>query len=114
MFDVTLQRLSNVAVLRLQGELVFGTPMDSLRVAVRDLVASSQVRIILDLARLTRVDSSGLGVLLALRADVDGAEGRLVLLAPSDRLRSLLTRTRFPFVFQIADTEVVAVRLLAE
>ena len=114
MFDITLETVGRVAVLRLQGDLVFGRPVDSLRVAVRELVRSNQARVLLDLANVRRIDSSGLGALLALRADTESAEGSLVLLAPPDRLRALLTATRFSSVFQIADTEVAAVHLLAD
>lgn len=114
MFDVALHWVVGVAVLRLQGELVFGRPVDSLRVAGRELIASNQARVVLDLANVTRIDSSGLGALLAMRADLEGAEGGLALLSPSDRLRSLLTTTRVSSVFQIADTEIAAVRLLAD
>lgn len=114
MFDIALYRIAGVAVLRLQGELVFGRPVDSLRVAGRELIASSQARVVLDLASVTRIDSSGLGALVAMRVDLDSAKGSLVLLAPSDRLRSLLTTTRLWYVFQIVDTEMAAVRLLAE
>ena len=114
MFDITLQRLGGVAVLRLEGELIFGRPVDSLHVAVRELTASKQVRVILDLAGITRIDSSGLGALLGSRADLDRVDGRVVLLSPSDRVRLSLTRMRFPSVFQIADTELAAVRMLAE
>ena len=113
-FDIALHRIAGVAVLRLQGELVFGRPVDSLRVAGRELIASNQARVVLDLANVTRIDSSGLGALLAMRVDLEGAEGGLVLLAPSDRLNSLLTTTRVSSVFQIADTEMAAVRLLAD
>ncbi len=114
MFDIALHWVVGVAVLRLQGELVFGRPVDSLRAAGRELIASHQARVVLDLANVTRIDSSGLGALLAMRVDLEGAEGGLALLAPSDRLRSLLTTTRVSSVFQIADTEMAAVRLLAD
>lgn len=114
MFDIALHRVAGVAVLRLQGELVFGRPVDSLIVTGRELMASNQARVVLDLAHVTRIDSSGLGTLLAMRMDLESAEGGLVLLSPSDRLRSLLTTARFSSVFEIADTETAAVRLLTD
>lgn len=113
MFDIALHRVAGVAVLRLQGELVFGRPVNSLRGTGRELIASHQARVVLDLAHVTRIDSSGLGALLAMSMDLESAEGGLALLSPSDRLRSLLT-TRFSAVFEIADTEPAAVRLLTD
>lgn len=114
MFDITLHRVAGVAVLRLQGELVFGRPVDSLGVTARELIASNQARVVLDLAHVTRIDSSGLGALLAMRMDLESAEGGLVLLSPSDRIRSLLTTTCFSSVFEIADTETAAARMLTD
>jgi anti-anti-sigma factor len=113
MFDVSLSRIAGLPVLRLHGALVMGTPVETLDATVRELLASNETRVIVDVASMAQFDSSGLGTLVALQRDLRRASGGIVLVGPSERLRSALGTMHVDSMFQIAETVTDAARLLA-
>jgi serine/threonine-protein kinase RsbW len=114
MFDVTCSRIAGVPVLRLQGSLVFGPPLEMLRAALRDLLASKEPRVVIGLEEVDKVDSSGIAALLALHGTLERKGGRLVLVQPSERLRATLTVMQLDSVLLVAGTAQEAALMLAE
>jgi anti-sigma B factor antagonist len=101
MLNVHAKNLGTVAVLCLQGQIVFGET-EILRQAVQTLSMLSAVK--LDLAQVTTVDASGLGVMLELREQVQSKGMRFELMNVSKQIRKVLEVTRLDSVFQIAAT----------
>jgi anti-sigma B factor antagonist len=98
MLKVDAKKLDTVAVLCLQGQIVHGET-EILRNAVQSLSNVSAVR--LDLARVTTVDASGLGVMLALREQAESKGIRFELMNVTKWVRRVLELTRLDSVFQI-------------
>ncbi len=65
--SITTSKIDEVIVVRLSGVIYFGEESRSLRLRVKDLLDHSR-QIVLDLALVTRIDSGGLGTLVALYA----------------------------------------------
>ena len=98
MLKVHAKKLGTVAILCLQGQIVNGET-EILRNAVHSLLEVSGV--ILDFARVTTVDAHGLGVMLALREQVESKGIRFELMNVSKQIRKVLEVTRLDSVFQI-------------
>ena len=98
MLKIDARNLGNVAVLGLQGQIVNGE-MDILRNAVQSLSAVSAIK--LDLARVTTVDAGGLGVMLALREQVELKGIRYELMNVPKRVSRVLELARLDSVFRI-------------
>src|SRR6266545_1817365 len=98
MLKVHAKNLWTVAVLCLQGQIVNGET-EILRDAVRSQSEVSAV--ILDLARVTTVDAGGLGVMLALREEVESKGIRFELMNVTKQISRVLEVTRLDSVFQI-------------
>jgi len=113
MFDVTLSRIEDLPVLRLNGELVLGAAVEKFGVALGELLASNESRVVLDLETTSHVDSTGLGTLVALQRDLQQIGGGIVLARPSQRVRSALGVMHVESILQIAETVPAAARLLA-
>jgi len=62
--SVTPTEKQGVVVLEISGRIVAGDECDALRGKVRDLLAGDKKRIILDLGGVTRIDSTGIGMLV--------------------------------------------------
>ena len=105
MLKIEAKNWGTVAVLSLQGQVVNGET-EILRNAVRSLSeALSEVTAIrLDFAQVTTVDAGGLGVMLALREQVESKGIRLELMNVNKRVRTVLELTRLDSVFQITAT----------
>jgi anti-sigma B factor antagonist len=98
MLKVQANKLGNVGVLSLQGQIVNGET-EILRNAVHTLSEVSAVK--LDLARVTTVDAAGLGVMLALREQAEARGIRLELMNVTKHVRRVLELTRLDSVFKI-------------
>ncbi len=98
MLKVHAKKLGTVAVLCLQGQIVNGET-EILRNAVNSQSKVSVV--ILDLARVTTVDAGGLGVMLALREQVESKGIRFELMNVTKQISRVLEITRLDSVFRI-------------
>ena len=96
------------------GEIDFSsaTAMQARIIGAREREATALL--ILDLAAVRFIDSSGLGVLLALQRELQGEEGRLVLLCPTDVVRRSLSVTGLDRHFVLAESITAAEAILVE
>ena len=73
----------------LSGNLHGGNDAYAFQDEVRDKITGSQ-RVILDLAEVDRIDSSGIGILVALMWSASQSDGRMVLAALPERFKKIL------------------------
>lgn len=62
--SIVSREQQGVTVLDLSGRIVAGDECDSLRSKIKELLASSSPRVLLNLADVSRVDSTGIGMLV--------------------------------------------------
>ena len=62
--SITATEKQGVAVLDLSGRIVAGEECDALRSKIRDLLASDKKKILLGMGGVTRIDSTGIGMLV--------------------------------------------------
>jgi anti-sigma B factor antagonist len=106
MLKVHAQRLGNVAILRVQGRIVIGETT-TLRNAVLSQSAASVL--VLDLARVSRIDAGGLGVLLELREHTQSKGIEFRLMNVTRLVQQLLEITCLNSVFEIySEREVLS------
>lgn len=99
MLKVNAKTLETVTILSLQGEIVTGETQ-ILRSIVQSLSETSAV--ILDLARVSKIDAHGLGVMLELRQQMQANGIRFELMNINKPVSMVLAMTRLDSVFRIA------------
>ena len=82
------------------------------RVALKAVLEKGRSRIVLDLAAVKRVDSSGLSTLLSVLKAARAAGGDVVLLSPSAAVASVLRLTRLDQILEAYDDEGAALARL--
>jgi anti-sigma B factor antagonist len=97
----------------LSGKITLGEGGVTLRDEVRKLVAAGQKKIVLNLADVNYIDSSGLGELVSAYTAVKNAGGELKLLNLTSKVRDLLVITKLVTVFDVKDDEASAVSSFA-
>lgn len=107
--QIAERRVGIVTILDLSGTLTIDHGVDALNDRVRSLVAEGRTRVVLNLALLSYMDSSGLGQLIASH-NLLSKSGGLTLLNLNRRNRELLTITRLTSIFHLADSEDDALR----
>jgi len=102
--------VGKVTILDMRGRITLGDEIEDLRNAVRNLVAKGQKKIILNLAGVDYIDSSGVGELVGCFTTVRNAGGELKLLNLSQKVHDVLHVTKLYTVFDIRDDEFNAVK----
>ncbi len=98
-----------ILILDLQGRIVAGEAVGSLRERANLAAASENRNMILNMKGVDYIDSSGLGTLVAAHSTLKNAGGGLALMNLSKRSAELLILTKLSTVFQIFDDEKAAV-----
>ncbi|MDQ3255305.1 MAG: STAS domain-containing protein [Acidobacteriota bacterium] len=97
-------------ILDLEGNVTFGEGTATLRRDTRRLIAEGRVEIVLNLAGVRYVDSSGLGEMVAAQTAARRCGGRVALLGLSPNVRGLFEMTRLVDVFDVYEDEPSALR----
>ncbi len=107
------REVSGVTIVDLSGKITLGEGGMMLREEVRKLLADGQTKIVLNLADVNYIDSSGLGELVSAYTAVKNAGGELKLLNLTSKVRDLLVITKLVTVFAVKDDEASAVSSFA-
>ncbi len=101
----------NVDVIELPTQLVMANAAET-RAAIQELIHDGHHRLVLDLNNINFIDSSGLSVIVSTMKAVHAEDGAVVLLKPSDGVRSLIELTRLHQVFDIFEDRDAAIEQL--
>src|SRR6202140_971949 len=107
---IDTREVSHGIILDIHGRIILGPEIGTLRTAVHDLVAQGKKKIILNLADVDYLDSSGLGELVSCFTTVRNAGGELKLLNLSQKVHDVLYVTKLYTVFDIREDEFPAVK----
>ena len=105
--------VSGVTIVDLSGKITLGEGGVTLREEVRKLLANGSKKIVLNLAEVNYIDSSGLGELVSAYTAVKNAGGELKLINLTSKVRDLLVITKLVTVFDVKDDEASAVSSFA-
>ena len=100
----------NVTILKLKGEMRVGEGQALLKDKVRSLLHQGRKNVLVDLAGVTYIDSSGIGELASAYTTVTRDGGKIKLLNLTKRVRDLLAITKLLTVFDAYDAEQDALR----
>ncbi len=104
------REVSHVTILDMKGRIVLGDEIHQVRNAVRNLIGQDKKKIILNLAGIDYIDSSGVGELVSSFTAVRNAGGELKLLNLTQKVHDVLYVTKLYTVFDIKDDEFHAVK----
>jgi anti-sigma B factor antagonist len=107
---ITTREVSHVTILDLSGRITLGDETGQLRDTIRQLIASGKKKIVLNLAHIDYIDSSGVGELVSSFTAVRNAGGDLKLLSLTKKVHDVLHVTKLYTVFDIKEDEFTAVK----
>ena len=107
--NINERQAGDVTVLDLSGKITIGEGSVALRAGIRRLLEEGKKRILLNLAGVSYVDSSGIGELVSSYTAIGKEDGgQLNLLNLTQKIRDLLTITKLLTVFDVYDNEAEA------
>ena len=110
---ISPRQVGDVTVIDVSGRITLGEGSSSLRDGIRELVGKGQKKILLNLADVSYIDSSGIGELVSAFTSVTNGGGQMKLVNLTKRVKDLLQITKLYTVFEVFDDETHAVRSFA-
>jgi len=108
--NITERQNDLITILDLEGKIRLGEGSAELHEALRLLVEKGKKKILLNLANVSYVDSSGLGELVSGYTTIHKAGGELKLFNLSGNVYDLMTMTKLLTVFDVYDNESEAIQ----
>ncbi len=94
--QISIRESDDVTILDLQGRVTIGVDSDLLSGQLENLVANGVRNLLLNLADVTQVDSSGVSVIVGTYVSLRRQGGSLKLLCPCGRVRAVLQVIHMP------------------
>lgn len=88
--QISTRKSGGVTIVDLKGRATIGDDSDLLQRGLRELTSGGEQNLLLNLADLTQVDSTGIGTIAATFVSVSRQGGALKLLCPRGRVRIVL------------------------
>ncbi len=111
--EIGVLKHGDVTAVTLRGALVLGPPVDSLRQTLENLTTHGEFQIVLGLAEITKLDSSGIGLLVKALQWCKEAGGSVKLVNPARVVVQTLSMCRLLPLFDVYDDEPTAVESFA-
>lgn len=108
--SITERQSDSVVILDLKGSIRLGESNIELHRTMRQLVERGEKNVLLNLAEVKNIDSTGLGGLIAGYITLKKNDGVLKLLNLTDKVRDLMVITKLLTVFNVYQTESEALR----
>lgn len=106
---ITERRVDGVTILDLHGGIRLGEENAHLHNAIRELVGQGKKNLLLNLGQVTKIDSSGMGELIAAWTTLQKNGGEAKLLNLTQSVEHLMTLTKLLTVFETYENESDAI-----
>ncbi len=111
--DINVRKRSQVQVVQLRGPLRLGAAVDALRQTLEESLANGDTRLVLNLAEVAMIDSSGIGLLVKFLASTKQRGGNIKLVQPNKFAVQTLRLVGVLNLFEIFDDDDTAAESFA-
>jgi anti-sigma B factor antagonist len=105
----TLQS-GKIGIIEVKGSLVGGEETDELRNAVADFVEQGNKQLIIDLSKVTYLNSTAIGVLVQAHTTYSKNKGHVTLCGINKSINNIFVITKLTMVFDVVETRDDAVK----
>ena len=109
---INVRRVGRVTILDLEGALRLGPSEDAFREHVKQVTAAGPSCLAINLAHISDLDSSGVGLLVHTFSAIKRAGGRCVFFSPSERVKMVFRMVHLDHVLDIFEDEATALARL--
>ena len=105
MLNITERAAGDAAILDLDGNIIMGGGSAQLRDTVRRLIQEGKEKIILNLAGVRYIDSSGVGELVSTSVALNRVGGQLKLLNMPEKVEEVMALSSLLSIFEVYEDE---------
>jgi|SRR5579864_1202890 anti-sigma B factor antagonist len=107
--DINVAKRGPVQLIKLRGALRMGTAVDSFRQTVEEALNNGDTRLVLNLAEVPMIDSTGIGLIMRFLASTKQRGGNTKLVQPSKFAVQTLRLVGVFNLFEVFDDDEAAV-----
>ena len=107
--NVNVRQAGDVTILDLKGKITIGSGDVALRQAIQEVMGSGANKVLINMADVTTIDSSGIGELVSAYTTATNRGARLKLINLPAKVTDILTITQLITVFDVYDSEAEGV-----
>ena len=111
--DISVRKRADTQVIQLRGQLRLGPAVDELRQVMEEALENGDTRIVINLAEVPMIDSSGIGLLVRFLASTKQRGGSLKLVQPSKFAIQTLRLVGVLNLFEVFNDDEAAVESFA-
>ncbi len=101
---VATEQNGEVLIIEPKGALVGGEETDELRDAVAESIEKGNKKLIVDLGKVTYMNSTAIGALVSAHTSYANRKGKVVLCNVNKSIKNIFVVTKLSMIFQVADT----------
>jgi len=105
--------MGDVCVVSPEGKIVIGDEVGALREKIKELLEGGNKNILINLANVSYIDSTGVGALVGSFTTIRNQGGQMKLSNLSQRVRDILLVTKLLTVFDVYETETEGTKSFA-
>ncbi len=114
MFDqIKLEEQNNITIVRLRGQFIGGDETDRLRTVLNQMAEEKKPVLVVDLEKVTYLNSTALGVLISTHANFTRRNSKIALCNISKNIENIFVITKLTLVFDIYPTVDEAIKKLS-
>ena len=83
----------DISVMELTGQLTLGNRLMEVEHTIKECIAKGSRKLVLDLSRLTFMDSAGIGMVMLCSGTIQQAGGRMLIVGAEGKVRKVLELT---------------------
>ncbi len=104
------RQVDDITIVDFDGRITLSKDFDSLPETLREMASRGQKKVLLNLAEVNYIDSSGLGALVSGYTTLTNQQGQLRLLNLTKKVNERLRITKLLTIFEVFDDEAAAIR----
>jgi len=106
---LSIREIEDITIIDLSGNIMGGTDSELFKDKMKELLEQGKKKVILNLAKVSWVSSSGLGIIISGYTSFKNQGGRVVLLNATKKVKNILTITKLFLVFKHFEDEAEAI-----
>jgi anti-anti-sigma factor len=108
--DVNKRQVGDVTILDLKGKITIGAGDVQLRNAVQEVMNGGATKVLINMAGVSTIDSSGIGELVSAYTTATNRGAKLKLINLPAKVSDILTITQLITVFDVYDSETEGIK----
>ncbi len=114
MSQVKVEEQIGGIVLQLKGQFIGGDETDELRNVLKTITEQNKSKLIINMEKVTYLNSTALGVLISTHATMVKKGGKIILCNLAKSIENIFVITKLTLVFDIADNLDSAITMISE